>query len=330
MLIFIHVLWTLLFIDSGFAHELYIPERAKLNPTPPLVVLLHGCTQNPKSFLEITRMKSHADKAGFIILAPHKKISLSPPGNPVKCWSWYWDSSKRRNQETGDLKEIMTLVRDVKQKYHVDDKKVFVAGFSAGAVMSSIMASCYPDIFSGAAMHSGIPYRGLRWHLDHEIDIEDFFKHSELQRMEDVMGMLTEKELRRISELRKRRFHCARDVKKEDILLEDIVIFTGKRDKIAFSRSSPNTFFQFVPLDRSEWLKFSRIDGKPSYEILKNETSKPSVSLYQVNVMGHAWSGGREGYLFSDPMGPDATKLILEQFGLLFTEEGGTPLPRHL
>lgn len=179
-------------------------------------------------------------------------------------------------------------------------------------------------------MHSGIPYRGLRWHVDSEIEVNRFFENSDNEKMEHVFGLMSEKERSRIQNLRNRRFHCAREVKKEDNLLEEIVIFAGKRDKIAFSRSSPNTFFQFVPMDKNEWLSFSRKDGNHSYEILKNESSKPSVSLYQVNTMGHAWSGGKEGYLFSDPEGPDATELILEQFGLFFTEKIRTPLSRHL
>jgi hypothetical protein len=34
------------------------------------------------------------------------------------------------------------------------------------------------------------------------------------------------------------------------------------------------------------------------------------ASLIEVHVLGHAWSGGAAGQRFSDPLGPDASRLV--------------------
>lgn len=290
-------------------HKLYIPESARSNPSPAMLVLLHGCTQSPESFMEITRIKAHADKRGFIVLAPQKKRSFMPPKNPLNCWSWYWPDSNQRDPIHGDLKEIMDLVQAVKTQYQVHDKKVFVAGFSAGAVMSSIMASCYPDVFRGAAIHSGIPYRGLRWHYSEDIEFEHIFRESNKVNMEDIFSEMSFPEQNRILKLKARKSFCARDIKEERKLLQKVVIITGKKDKIARSETSQNIFFQFTPDKHDEWIHHS---SQKAYQKTWNESSKPSVFLYQINGMGHAWAGGKPGYRFSDPEGPDATSIILE------------------
>jgi poly(3-hydroxybutyrate) depolymerase len=50
----------------------------------------------------------------------------------------------------------MKKIEIVKRKYSVG--KVFLTGMSSGGAMTSILLACYPQYFSGGAIHSGIPY----------------------------------------------------------------------------------------------------------------------------------------------------------------------------
>ena len=38
------------------------------------------------------------------------------------------------------------------------------------------------------------------------------------------------------------------------------------------------------------------------------------VTYYKVGGMGHAWSGGTPGSIFTDPLGPDASEAMYEFF----------------
>jgi len=51
---------------------------------------------------------------------------------------------------------IMRCLDDVQQKYSVDRKRVFLFGFSMGAMMSLTVSLSYPDRFKGVIAHSGL------------------------------------------------------------------------------------------------------------------------------------------------------------------------------
>lgn len=329
------ILFALL-ISTTWAYEykVYVPESVQGKENVPMVVMLHGCTQNAEDFMELTKIKDEADKRGFIVLAPEKDLSLTPPNNPLKCWAWYQGSSNERDPKRGDLKEIMDIVEKVRQENKVDPNKVFVAGFSAGAVMTSIMASCYPDVFKGAAIHAGIPYKGLRYYLSRKMNIEKYFEQDSCSEenqvseeaistdksIKEILDKMSKGQQKRVQKLQEKAHDCAEEVIPADKKLQHVAIFQGDKDKIVWARNAPNVFFQFTPVDNAEneTLKFTKIPGddvKLSYE--KTEYKGASdVSMYQIHGMGHSWSGGKEGHRFSTPNGPDATAIMLDQFGL--------------
>jgi hypothetical protein len=43
--------------------------------------------------------------------------------------------------------------------HSIDPRRVFVTGLSAGAAMTHVMAAVYPDVFAGAAVMAGVPYK---------------------------------------------------------------------------------------------------------------------------------------------------------------------------
>lgn len=303
------ILFSFTAVASGNDFEIYVPENARLKLNPPLVVMLHGCTQNADEFLHLTRIKQEADRRGFIVLAPRKDRSYIPPNNPLECWAWYWPNANKRQPERGDLKKIMNLVRGVKEKYQVDEDEIYVAGFSAGAVMSSILASCHPEVFSGAMIHSGIPYKGLRYSLGRKIRIEEMKGRSDIK---SVMSELPKFARKRILKLQREAEDCANSVSGEKHKLKNVIVFQGGKDIVAWDRHGPTIFFQFITREEGEF-KFTRSEG-----IYRTEFSGPGrkVTLYEIQEMHHGWAGGEKGERFSYDEGPEATKIMLDQFGL--------------
>ena len=127
-------------------------EPAGVGSTPrPLVVMLHGCTQNPDDFAAGTRMNELAAAQEVCVLYP----AQAPRSNAHKCWNWFVPADQRRGQ--GEPALIAGMTRHVMQTHAIDADRVYVAGLSAGGAMATILAREYPDLFAAAGIHSGVP-----------------------------------------------------------------------------------------------------------------------------------------------------------------------------
>lgn len=65
-------------------YRLYVPPQAGRGARP-LVVMLHGCTQDPDDFAAATRMNDAARAQGCYVLYP----AQAQQANPQRCWNWF-------------------------------------------------------------------------------------------------------------------------------------------------------------------------------------------------------------------------------------------------
>jgi len=98
---------------------LYIPTKYNGKTHLPLVLLLHGTGGFPKGVMELTGFSKVADKNSFIIAAPDY-------------------------QSGADYEFIKDLIREICSKVPIDKKRIYAAGISLGAAMSSRLA-CDPS-----------------------------------------------------------------------------------------------------------------------------------------------------------------------------------------
>ncbi|NMM76665.1 PHB depolymerase family esterase [Acidovorax sp. SRB_24] len=145
------------FLDVAFAHagaqhhyHLYVPPGAAARAPLPLVLMLHGCTQNPEDFATGTGMNTAAAQAPALVLYPMQPHSANPHG----CWNWFRPENQRRG--AGELALLVAMVRDVIARHAVDPQRIYVAGLSAGGAMAALLAREYPDLFAAVGVHSGL------------------------------------------------------------------------------------------------------------------------------------------------------------------------------
>lgn len=130
--------------------RIYIPEG--MADGAPLVVVLHGCTQNAALYDQGSGWSRLADRHGFALLFPEQQRA----NNPNLCFNWFEPGDTRRG--SGEAASIRSMVAAMAGQYRTDPRRVFVTGLSAGGAMASVMLASYPDVFAGGAIIAGIAY----------------------------------------------------------------------------------------------------------------------------------------------------------------------------
>lgn len=129
----------------------YVPASVPGNA--PLVVALHGCTQNAATYAAQSGWGKLADNHKFYVVYA-EQLSAN---NSSNCFNWFQAGDQDRNQ--GEALSIKQMADYMKSHYSIDSTKVFVTGLSAGAAMTVVMLACYPDVFSAGAVMAGTPYK---------------------------------------------------------------------------------------------------------------------------------------------------------------------------
>ncbi|MEX0877708.1 MAG: PHB depolymerase family esterase [Candidatus Spechtbacterales bacterium] len=117
-------------------------------PSQPLLVLLHGFKD---------RSEWISAYSGFNILAQEKGFALLLPEGLKMSWNGGFCCGYSFQNNVDDVGFILKVVEDAKQKYKIDNSKVYVAGFSNGGLLAQKLLVESPDIFrAGASLMSGV------------------------------------------------------------------------------------------------------------------------------------------------------------------------------
>ena len=122
----------------------YIPKN--LQKGAPLVVVLHGCTQNAAGYDAGSGWSQLADRHGFALLFPEQTRA----NNPNLCFNWFLPSDSKR--DSGEALSVRQMIGEMVETYDIDQSRIFMTGLSAGGAMASIMLASYPELLAGGAI----------------------------------------------------------------------------------------------------------------------------------------------------------------------------------
>jgi poly(3-hydroxybutyrate) depolymerase len=116
-------------------YYLYVPPSIPAGSPAPVLVTLHGSTNNGKSLVDL--WKDLADKEGILLAGPDSTDAV------------HWASP-----QDGPLL-LRDVVDAVAAKHPIDPRRVYLFGHSAGAVFALQMACLESEYFAAAAVHAG-------------------------------------------------------------------------------------------------------------------------------------------------------------------------------
>jgi poly(hydroxyalkanoate) depolymerase family esterase len=263
-------------------YKLYIPSGYH-GQALPLVVMLHGCTQNPDDFAAGTEMNRLAEEQLCCVLYPAQPMTA----NSSKCWNWFKAEDQQR--EKGEPAIIAAMARQIIDTHGLDETRVYVAGLSAGAAMATTLAMTYPDLFAAVGVHSGLPH-GVAQSLPDALSV-----------MQGGSGPLGGGKTKGT--------HWASDV--------PVIIFHGDRDTTVHPSNAQRVAAQYRQSRQAvAAVEQGQVANGHSYTRTThhNAKGKPHMEQWRIHGAGHAWSGGSAKGSYTDPKGPDATQEMLRFF----------------
>jgi poly(hydroxyalkanoate) depolymerase family esterase len=254
--------------------KLYVPGRYK-GEALPLVVMLHGCNQSPDDFAGGTRMNERAEKQLFLAAYPAQPAS----SNPSKCWNWFNGRDQQRDQ--GEPSLIAGLTRRVMEDFPVEMGRVYVAGLSAGGAAAAIMGATYPDLYAAIGVHSGLACGAAR-------DIRSAF-----------------------AAMRDGGYRAGASSASTRTTVPTIV-FHGDRDTTVNPVNGDQVIAQATPALGLE----TTVERGNGYirTIQVDRTGRSVLEHWNLEGVGHAWSGGSPNGSCTDPRGPDASGEMVRFF----------------
>ena len=264
-------------------YRLYIPASAPERPRG-LVVMLHGCKQDPDDFAVGTNMNAVAERYGVLIAYPGQPASA----NASCCWNWFRPSDQMR--DAGEPAIIAGLTREIMSQFNLHRDQVFVAGLSAGGAMAAVMGETYPDLYAGVGIHSGLAYGSAN-------DVVSAFAAMR----GEAGAMRRAKPARTGSEpsIRTIVFHGSADVIVHPSNAEWIIAAAGP---------------ELAPGAIQRESGASAAGRGYIRTVITASEGDPAVEYWLIADTGHAWSGGNPNGSYADPAGPDASTEMMRFF----------------
>lgn len=276
-------------------YRLYVPHGWSKDVPAPLVVLLHGCRQDPDAFARGTRIEAAADRAGILVLMPDQKDAA----NPWRCWNWF-DGRTWRGQ--GEAAIVAAMIEKLLRKTGADRARVVVAGMSSGAALAAVLGVRHPALVRGVVAHAGLACGAAA---------SAFTAISAMRRGPESDVAAIAREARRAA---------------GGAVRVPLVAVQGRDDEVVAPLHAAALARQYLALNGVE-VPAGAATSLPPPTRTVHDTPLPAhavrtrvwerdgvelVRLVEVDGLGHAWSGGDPALPYHAAGPPDATAMLAD------------------
>jgi poly(hydroxyalkanoate) depolymerase family esterase len=279
---------------GSLPYEVYVPSSYVPGAPVPLIVAMHGCTQSASQFRQLTRFDELAEAQNLIVVFPEQ----TKDANELNCWNFFKNEHIKRG--VGEPALIAGITQQVRDQYSIDPHRIYAAGLSAGGAMASVMSATYPDVFAASGIGSGCEYAaGVACAGYQGVDPEQAGRQAY-----DAMGT--------------------------NARVMPVIIFQGDQDKTIPPVNAQQLIQQWqatgdwaddgardhsIPAAPTDTVPGAVPGGRP-YKVANYSDGHGGelIQYWEVQGMGHAWSGGCSCAEFSDPGGPNETVAMYEFF----------------
>ena len=273
--------------DGPRRYKIFVPKSYDRKKPIPLIVVLHGCTQDPDDVARGTRFNEMAEANGFVVAYPEQPQKY----NGLKCWNWFDQAHQKR--DAGEPALIASITQRVINDYSIDARRVYIVGLSAGGAMALTVAYAYPELFAAAGIHSGIAYGAVGSVAE------------AVTAMHAGAPIPSGLAARVVSGMGSRRSFPA-------------IVFQGRSDKSVNVINADQIVSQLAESFDPRVAKLSEESGESAagYHYTRRiyGNGRAMIEEWIVDELGHAWSGGSKEGTYTDPDGPDAGKEMVRFF----------------
>ena len=258
-------------------YRLFKPPGVSRHEQLPLLMMLHGCQQDARALSASSQMNRAAVRERFMVLYPEQDRMA----NAHACWNWYDTRTGRADAEASSIDGAITQVCLTQP---VDVSRIAVAGLSAGASMAALLAVRRPERYRAVAMHSGVA-PGVA--------------HSSATAIGAMLG---------------RRIKAAPAAPlASGIHLPALLVIQGSADHVVAPSNGTEAARSWAAIEGAKPGTVRTVQRGARYAMQVTDYRAPGrlvATLCEVSGLGHAWSGGAAGQSYSDPKGPDASRMI--------------------
>jgi len=139
--------------DEVMPYRVYVPAGYRAASPAPLVIALHGLGGNEDSFFDLYERApvTLAERHGFLMAAP---LGYRVDGFYGATMGGAPDAAMRRRLELSE-KDVLEVVRLMREHYSVDPDRIYLIGHSMGAIGTWHLAAKYPHIWAAVGPFSG-------------------------------------------------------------------------------------------------------------------------------------------------------------------------------